>query len=85
MNEECKYCSYLKKCPDIVNHNSVYCICHKRIPKNRNMSYEQLQNNWNKLKEWLEEQGQRYKNEEEKAYPYFYVWKQMQKLEGDVK
>ena len=55
MNEECKYCSYLKQCPDIVQHNSIYCICHKRIPKNRNMSYEQLQTNWNELKKWLEE------------------------------
>lgn len=46
---------------------------------------EKIEKNWNKLKEWLEEQVQRYKNEEEKAYPYFYVWKQMQKLDGDVK
>lgn len=50
MNEKCKYCSYLKQCPDIVEYNSIYCLCYKRIPKDRNMSYEQLQNNWNELK-----------------------------------
>lgn len=55
MNEECKYCSYLKQCQDVVEHNSIYCKCHKRTPKDRNMSYEQLQNNWNELKKIIEQ------------------------------
>lgn len=44
--------------------------------------HDKLQNNWNELKKWLEEKGQKYKNEEEKVYPYFYVWEQMQELEN---
>lgn len=47
--------------------------------------YEKLQHNWDELKSWLEEQGQKYKNEEEKAYPYFYVWKRMQELEKNAR
>ena len=43
MSKECKECTYLKECPDIVEPNSIYCKCHKRIPKSRTMSYEELQ------------------------------------------
>lgn len=45
---------------------------------------EQLQNNWNELKKWLESKGTSTK-EENDALCYFYTYKKMQELQGDDK
>lgn len=58
MSSECKKCTYFKECPDMVELNSIYCKCHKRIPKDRTISYEELQQKVNQL----EEENQRLKD-----------------------
>lgn len=35
MNEKCNSCNYLQKCPDKVEYGSVWCLCHREIPKIR--------------------------------------------------
>lgn len=43
---------------------------------------EQLQNNWNELKKWLESKGTSTKDEND-ALCYFYTYNKMQELEGN--
>ena len=40
---KCEICKYQKDCPDIVEENSVYCLAHRRIPKNFDNEYIEKQ------------------------------------------
>lgn len=51
MNEKCKYCDYVSKCPRICEYNSYLCKVHRSFPKVVDKSYEQLQQENKQLKE----------------------------------
>lgn len=40
---KCEICKYQKDCPDIVEENSVYCLTHRKIPKNFDNEYIEKQ------------------------------------------
>ena len=65
--EECKYCTYLKKCPNAVESGSIYCLTHRQIPKNINKSYEELQQENEKYKEVIDKLKDKTKENIEKA------------------
>lgn len=68
MNEKCKYCDYVSKCSRSCEYGSILCTLNRSFPKIVNKSYEQLQeenkkqngrisfleDNWNKLKEYID-------------------------------
>ena len=60
-------------------YDAIFDKIHALITEN-----EQLQNNWNELKKWLESKGTSTK-EENDALCYFYTYKKMQELQGDDK
>ena len=40
---KCKICKYQKDCPGVVEENSIYCLAHRKIPKNFNNEYIEKQ------------------------------------------
>lgn len=42
MNDKCKYCNYLSKCPEKVEFNSVMCHINRSFPKVVEKSYEDI-------------------------------------------
>ncbi len=48
---KCEICKYQKDCPDVVEEGSVYCLIHRRIPKNFDNEYIEKQ----QLINWLED------------------------------
>ena len=54
MSEECKYCKTSQTCLEMADYGSIYCQLHKRIPKVIDKTYEELQQENQKLKEQLE-------------------------------
>lgn len=61
MNEKCKYCDYVSECSRKCEYDSILCTINRSFPRVVDKSYEQLQQenkqlkaNWDKLKEWLE-------------------------------
>ena len=52
--KKCEICKYQKECPDIVEENSIYCLTHRRIPKNFNNEYIKKQRLISFLKDKLE-------------------------------
>ena len=36
---KCEICKYQENCPDIVEFNSVWCIAHRKLPKNFGNEY----------------------------------------------
>ena len=41
--KRCDICKYQKDCPDIVDIDSIWCITHRRIPKNFDNEYIEKQ------------------------------------------
>lgn len=81
MNDKCKYCDYVSKCSRICEYNSILCRAQRSFPKVVDKSYEQLQqenqqlkDNWNKLKEIMEEETREHWNTN--------ILEIMQKIEG---
>ncbi len=54
---KCEICKYQKDCPDIVEENSVYCLVHRKIPKNFDNEYIEKQ----QLISFLEDKIKEYK------------------------
>ena len=51
MNEKCKYCNYVSKCPRNVEYVSLFCTLYRSFPKNVDKSYEELVKENKRLKE----------------------------------
>lgn len=64
MNDKCKYCSYVSKCSERCEYNSILCLLNRRIPKIVNKSYEELK----KENEELKKQNKKYKEVIDHAY-----------------
>ena len=55
MNENCKYCKTSKTCLENADYGSIYCQLHKRIPKVIGKTYDELQQENQKLKQQLQQ------------------------------
>ena len=55
MNENCKYCKISKTCLENADYGSIYCQLHKRIPKVIGKTYDELQQENQKLKQQLQQ------------------------------
>lgn len=51
MNEMCKYCKTAGTCLEMVEYNSIYCTLHRRIPRVIGKTYEELEQENQKLKQ----------------------------------
>lgn len=40
---KCEICKYQNDCPDIVEENTIYCLTHRKIPKNFGNEYIEKQ------------------------------------------
>lgn len=54
MNKKCKYCLTATTCPSVCEENSIYCAIHRRIPKNVDKTFAQLQEENKKYKEVID-------------------------------
>lgn len=55
MNENYKYCKTSKTCLENADYGSIYCQLHKRIPKVIGKTYDELQQENQKLKQQLQQ------------------------------
>ena len=69
---KCEICKYQKDCPDMVEENSIYCLTHRRIPKNFNNEYIKKQQLISFLKDKIKENNKKQEglNAYESCYSY---------------
>ena len=62
--KKCEMCKYQKDCPDIVEFDSIWCIAHRKLPKNFGNEYIEKQ----QLISFLEDKIKEYHKEQYTTY-----------------